>query len=346
MWTTTVRAEPSITDVTPSHGPTAGGFAITISGASFSAAGNSVLVSSRSCSVTGETPEQIVCTAPEGSGASAPVRVLDSLGLASQPFPFGYDAPALTNVTPSSGSTAGNVLLTINGLNFGPDGAARSVTIGTAACPPAVGAPASHTSIVCTLPEGQGHDLALDVTVDGQVSSAALSFSYDPPSITSVTPSSGASIGGTRLTINGNNFGTQAFAGVGGTLCPVQLQTHTRVECTLPAGFGSNVPVQVTVGGQLSNVGSFSYAIVASKCDAAKWKAAGQHAACLANAESKAAKKGVAPDAVAVTKCDDKFTASCTKAETKLEDCSQLGTCDDLSLDDKGWDGTIKGNIQ
>ena len=106
---------------------------------------------------------------------------------------------------------------------------------------------------------------------------------------------------------------------------------------------GSPPDVRVMVGGQASNSVSYSYQPVASKCDAAKYKAAGSYAACLENAESKGATKGIDPSAATIAKCDDKFLTSCTKTESKSSDCSETGTCaaTQTKIKYKGWDGLI-----
>src|SRR3954467_6830140 len=106
-------AAPQISDVTPSHGATSGGTVITISGAQFSATGNSASVGANPCPITTEGPEQIECTLPEGSGAQRPVRVSDTNGESSPPYPFHYDPPEVTDVLPANGKTAGGVIITI-----------------------------------------------------------------------------------------------------------------------------------------------------------------------------------------------------------------------------------------
>ncbi len=325
VWFPCAATASQITDVTPASASTDGSTVITIRGNGFDAAGNLVTVGASPCAVTSETTDEIQCTVPEGSGASRSIRVIPAGGGAvGPPFPFAYTAPAITTVTAASAPTAGGTLLTIIGSNFGPDGVSRQATLVNIgmACTASPGE--SHTEMECTLPPGQGHDVPIQVTVDGQSASVPGSLSYDPPAITSVTPTRGPSAGGMRLTLTGNNFGSAGLVTVGAAACPVEVQSHTQLECTLPpAAPGAPSDVRLLVGGQASNSVPFSYQLVASKCDAAKFKAAASHAQCLAKAEATAATKGLAPDAAAVTKCDDKFTASCTKAETKLQGCSQ-----------------------
>lgn len=348
-WIATAHAAPQISGVIPASGPTAGNAIITIVGTNFAPAGNAVMVGPNECHVTGESPAQITCELPEGSGASRPIRVIDGVGTASPPFPFSYAPPEVTNVTAASVPTAGGVLITINGENFGADGVARRVTIdGKSICtgPSTVTA---HGSVSCTLPPGQGTNLAVEMTVDGQTSTANGSLGYDGPAITAVTPTHGRAIGGTPLTIDGANFGDAATVVVGAALCPVEVQTDDHLECQLPPETpGAPSDIRVLVSGQASGTFPFSYQEVASKCDTAKFKAASAYMKCLGTADANAAKKGLQVAAAAVAKCDDKMATSCAKAESSSSDCSQPGTCAALASQGRyrGWDGMIRSHVR
>jgi hypothetical protein len=78
-----------------------------------------------------------------------------------------------------------------------------------------------------------------------------------------------------------------------------------------------------------------------TKCDAAKYKAAGTAAGCLAKVYTKALQKGLDPDASALTKCQDKFTDACIKAETKLEDCTNIKSCAETKTVLLSWAATV-----
>ncbi len=342
------QAAPQITLVTPDSGPTAGGAIITVIGAGFGATGNAVTIGGRLCPVTSEGPGSILCVLPEGSGASRPIRVVDDLGTASPPYPFAYSPPAITSVTAASAPVAGGFPITINGLHFGAASVDRRVSVDGAAAGGCVPDPVTpHSQVVCTAPGGEGHAVPVDITVDGQASPPS-SFSYDPPAITAVTPTRGSASGGVLITIAGTNFGDTAVVTVGGASCPIESASDGRLICELPPDGGAPPDVRVIAGGQVSNALPFTYGAVASKCDAAKFKAAAGYAKCLATAEANAAKKGVDPSAEALAKCDDKMATACTKAEVKLTDCSQIGSCDALAAGTgrKGWDGYIHGNTR
>ncbi len=343
-WTSSALAVPQITNINPESGGTAGGTTITISGTGFGAAGNFVMVGQNPCVQSVLVSGAITCMLPPGSGANRPVRVIDDAGAPSAPYPFSYSPPQVTNVTAVSAPTAGGTTLTISGQNFGADGVSRRVTINGSGTCSASSTAVAHTSITCTLPPGAGSNLPVDVEVDGQPSSVNGSLSYDPPAITAVTPTHGAATGSIPLTIVGSNFSSTASVAVGGALCPVDVQTDGRIECDLPPATpgAPSADIRVVAGGQASLPAPFSYQAVASKCDAAKTKAATTYAKCLGTAKANGAKKGVAVAAATLTKCDDKMTTACSKAEVS-SDCSQPGSCDALALKirHKGWDGLI-----
>ena len=119
----------------------------------------------------------------------------------------------------------------------------------------------SQTAIVVTEPAGEGTNVPVGVTVAGQTSNV-LDFSYDPPSITAISPATGPTAGGVPVTIDGANFGTSGtvtFAGQALPAAAVTSWSQTAIVVTEPAGGGANVPVDVTVAGQTSNVLDFSY---------------------------------------------------------------------------------------
>lgn len=75
------------------------------------------------------------------------------------------------------------------------------------------------------------------VTINSAQTSNLFVYSYQPPTITATSPTTGLSTaGGESLTIDGTNFGTAApIVQVGGALCtsPV-VSGHNRIVCTTP----------------------------------------------------------------------------------------------------------------
>ena len=85
------------------------------------------------------------------------------------------------------------------------------------------------------------------------------------PTVASINPANGPTVGGTVVTITGTNFGTSTSvvsATIGGVSSPSCVWTSdSTMECEAPSGIGaSNHIVDVTVGGQTSSsTAEFAY---------------------------------------------------------------------------------------
>ena len=148
--------------------------------------------------------------------------------------------------------------VTIDGANFGTSG---TVTFAGQALPAAAVSSWSQTAIVVTEPAGGGANVPVDVTVAGQTSNA-LDFSYDPPSITSVSALQGYVGGGTTVTLSGTDFGVDATSDTvtfGGAQATITAASTTQITVLTPAGTGS-VTIDVSVDGQAAGAAqSFAY---------------------------------------------------------------------------------------
>ena len=243
---------PSIDSVLPNRGPASGANPVVIAGENFGAAVGSVHFGIAAATVTSWTHDAIAVLAPAGIDVDVPVTVSafdgrsDTLANA-----YSYDRPTIATVQPTSAPTAGGTLITISGSNFGQ---ATGIVFcdGVVCTPIAVWSP---NSIVATLPAGSGVNRPIVVQTSAQASLANTSFSYAPPSITSITPSTIARAGGTTITIDGSSFGAgPAVVTIGGQVCPsVQtLTAHQTIVCQTPPATNAPPTVVVTVGGQAS----------------------------------------------------------------------------------------------
>ncbi|MDX2014653.1 MAG: IPT/TIG domain-containing protein, partial [Myxococcaceae bacterium] len=248
---------PSITGISPTTGPTAGGIALTVSGSNFGVSGQTVTVGGSPCTVGpgGSTSQtQIVCTLPPGAGRNVDTQLVVA-GQAATSTAFSYGAPAITGLSPTSPPTAAGPI-TLSGTNFGA--AAASVTVDGTACPVVM---ATHTSLVCGSPPGQGGTATVRLTAAGQ--SATTVLTWGAPTLMQVAPPSAPTRGGVVLTLTGANFGTgpRTTVTVGGNPCPVRSSGHTTLTCALPEGTSSGpAPVTVTVAGLASTSNAFTYA--------------------------------------------------------------------------------------
>eukprot|EP00163_Fabomonas_tropica_P033242 TRINITY_DN863_c0_g1_i5.p1 TRINITY_DN863_c0_g1~~TRINITY_DN863_c0_g1_i5.p1 ORF type:complete len:6170 (-),score=768.16 TRINITY_DN863_c0_g1_i5:895-19404(-) len=257
LWT---YQRPIITKVTPDSGLAIGGFNITIDGANFglpvpaAVPFLSPFVNNVSCAYQVHTDTQLICTVPAGVGNLLSVDVLLKGARNDVNQYFTYAPPNVTDVSPKNGVTAGGVLFSVEGDNFGPPGTPAVVRIGSRTSTSCFSA--SDVLVTCAgHADGSGTGHSVFLTVGGQTSSISSSFTYNSPTIGSLTPTKRKTNGGQFLTVTGTNFGphdsgpgTPINIRLGGTDCTASVHlSDTQVRCTVPEGIGLSKSIQVTV---------------------------------------------------------------------------------------------------
>ncbi len=165
--------------------------------------------------------------------------------------------PAITNVSPSSGSTAGGTGVTLSGTGFSSSG--NAVVIGGVSATPSA---ESSTSITFTTPAHAAGSVDIVVTTaDGQSVTSTNAYTYvAAPTTTSVTPNSGPTAGGTSVVIQGTAFtGATAVSFGGSPATGVVVNSATQITAVSPAGSAGTVSVSVTTPG---GTGTLSNAFV------------------------------------------------------------------------------------
>lgn len=167
-------------------------------------------------------------------------------------------APVITTIVLPGGAapTLGGANGRIFGSGFGSLSDAAVVAIGGNV---ATILNRTTTEIVFQTPTYTGGNRTLDawVTINGEGSNLG-SFQYRAPSITNIVAPSASLGGGTSLTINGNDFGTDIGSlsvTVGGQNATLTLASHGQIQAVLPPFSGSSAaqPVVVSGGGLTSN---------------------------------------------------------------------------------------------
>jgi len=246
----TYVVSPAVSSVSPNSGPTAGGTAVTITGTNFAAGATVTFGGTAATNVVVVSGTQITARTPAGSAGAATVTVTVNGQSGSLASGFSYMSPPIVSgVSPNSGPTAGGTAVTITGTNFA---AGATVTFGGTAATNVV--VVSGTQITATTPAGSAGAATVTVTVNGQSGSMASGFSYmSPPIVSGVSPNSGATAGGTAVTITGTNFAAGATVTFGGTAATnVVVVSGTQITATTPAGTAGAVTVTATNPGTLS----------------------------------------------------------------------------------------------
>ena len=162
--------------------------------------------------------------------------------------------PTITSMSPSFGSNLGGTAAVITGTDFT---GATSVTIGSAAASFTV---VNATTINVTTPPGTiGAANVVVTTPQGSATAPGLFSFIGPPTITSVSPGSGPTSGGTSITITGANFTGATGVSFGGasatSFTVVNASTITAIAPPTAAGV---VLLVVTVGTRTAST-PFSY---------------------------------------------------------------------------------------
>jgi uncharacterized repeat protein (TIGR01451 family) len=161
--------------------------------------------------------------------------------------------PSVSSVSPTSGSTSGGTSLTITGTALT---GATGLTVGGAVATNVT--VVSDTSITATTPAGSAGTVDIRVTTAGGTSAVSANdrFTYiAPPTVGSVSPSSGPQAGGTTVTITGTNLTGATSVNFGATSATgFTVNGATSITATAPAHAAGQVDVTVTAGSVTSAI--------------------------------------------------------------------------------------------
>jgi hypothetical protein len=170
----------------------------------------------------------------------------------------------VTSLSPVSGATVGGDAVVITGRGFI---GVKSVRFGSN---PALSFTVdSSTQITAVAPAHRAGSVFVRVTAAGGRSrvNAPSIYLYVPgapttaPTLTTVTPTSGSTAGGTGVTLTGTNFVAGASVTFGGTAATnINVVSATSITCTTPAHAAGAVAVVVTTtGGTATLANGFTY---------------------------------------------------------------------------------------
>jgi large repetitive protein len=155
-------------------------------------------------------------------------------------------APALTEVSPDTGPASGGTPVIISGSNFA---AGAAVKIGGVLASNII--VASDSSITAVTPAHAAG--AADVVVtdaDGQQATLVNGFTYTSapapaPGVSSISPGTGPTTGGTNVTISGADFQPGAGVSIGGTAATSVAVDSTTITAITPAHSAGSADVVV-----------------------------------------------------------------------------------------------------
>ena len=241
---------PTVTGLSPSSGSTVGGSSVTITGTNFTNSSVVTIGGTLATNVTVVNSTTITATTPAGAAGTASVVVNTPGGSNAANSLYTYvtpvTAPSISSVSPATGTTLGGTSVTITGTNFT---GATGVTFG--------GTPATNvtvvsaTSLTATTPAKSAGAVSVVVTNPSGSNAANSLFTYvtpaNAPSISSVSPATGSTLGGTTVTITGTNFSGATSVTFGGTpAASVSSVSATSITAVTPARSAGAASVVVT----------------------------------------------------------------------------------------------------
>ena len=244
----TYLSPPTVTSVSPTEAPEAGG-AVTIEGAGFSTATAVSFGAAPAAKYKIESATKIIAESPEGKGTVA--VVVTSSGGTSAEAPaddYTYDpVPSIVEVFPGEGPASGGTQVTVTGTGFTK---ASRLTFDSKEAKATTYV--SPTKLTAETPPGVGTADVIVETAGGKSGGmVGTPFVYiSAPTVTKLTPAEGPEAGKTSVTIEGSGFTGATAVSFGATAAlKYKVESPTTIVAEAPAGSGTAAVTVKTAGG-------------------------------------------------------------------------------------------------
>ncbi|MFA7296399.1 MAG: IPT/TIG domain-containing protein [Dehalococcoidia bacterium] len=249
--TPVAAANPTFASIVPGTGSTAGGTPVTITGSNFTSGAAVYIGGGAATNVVVVNSTQITATSPAGAQGSANLLIVNPdntavTATAAYFFTSPTGALSLTSIEPSSGGAGGGQLVNVYGSGFQ---AGLTITFGGIAST-SITVLSSSTLLVRT-PSGLSGTVSVTVTnPDNSTATLPTGYTFGTPApftVSSVTPTSGSTAGGTVVTVAGSGFTSGSTVRFGSAQAGgVQFVSSTQINATTPPGSAGVVSVTVT----------------------------------------------------------------------------------------------------
>ncbi|XP_061597205.1 fibrocystin-L-like isoform X1 [Cololabis saira] len=226
-----------VSSVSPPSGSVAGGTLLTVKGFGLGPDA-SVTVGGAECVMVDATATELRCTTPAGAPGSRAVVVTVGNTTRTADSSFTYDdslTPRISGLSPGTAFVIGWQVLTIQGSNLGGPDNGSVVFVGVKQCVTVQWTPTEISCVLPALPPGV-HEVDVQVGSRGaaQMSSGVNATVEYILEVSGISPLLGSLLGGTRLTVSGSGFSSNATdnrVSVGGADCEVVAASQGELQC-------------------------------------------------------------------------------------------------------------------
>lgn len=230
---------PTISSISPSCGPVAGGTAVTISGTGLSTT-TSVRFGTVRASFSVQSDTTLAAVAPAGTSGCVRVSVTTPAGTATSSYLYGCLPPTVTSLCPNQDAICGGSEVTVIGTNLT---GATSVTFGGKGGTGVVVDPSGNSLTVMTPPNSANtYEVRVTTPSGTSVTGAGSRFTYVCPRLYEMFPACGPMRGGNTVCVTGANLNCLREVSFNGSIIGREdLQVHSSgTFLTLTAPWSSS----------------------------------------------------------------------------------------------------------
>ena len=235
---------PQLTSLSPVAGTTLGGTTVTITGTNLDGTTDVTFNGSNATGVVVVNNTTVTAITPSHLAGAVDVGLTTSVGTSTLNNGYTYvTPPVLASISPPTGSTLGGTTVSLIGTGLtGLTGVTFGVVAGTS-----IVVNSDTSATVTTASHSAG---LVNVTVTNAGGSSTLNSVYTyilPPVLTSMTPTTGSTIGGELVTLTGTNLtGTTSVSFDGSTGVGLVVVNDTTVTLTAPSHVAGTFNVTLT----------------------------------------------------------------------------------------------------
>ena len=264
---------PSVRAVSPSSGKTSGGTRVTLTGNGFRGVTAVTFGGVPGTALRVLSPTRLAVTSPRHRGGLVAIHVITNHGSSPVRVADRYryvSPPTVTSITPTSGPTAGGTRLRISGAHFRH---VTAVLFGSSRGRALHVVSSTRLDITAPAHTGGVSDIRVITRYGRSAARTRDQYTYvPPPTITSITPSSGPTGGGTRVRIDGAHFRhvtAVLFGSEPGTA--LDVGSDSALDITVPPHTAGTVDIQVVTSyGSSAASAADLYTYAGWICDSAR----------------------------------------------------------------------------